>query len=98
MRFEKYFIKIKPPTKEGLQKALNLLEDIDLRDDIEKINTSTLIITSKKDMVCSYKASIWLQSAIKGSQIFLFDSSGHIPFINHKKKCIQLIDEFFKVN
>ncbi len=98
MRFEKYFIKIKPPTKEGLEKALNLLEDIDLRDDVEKINTSTLIITSKKDMVCSYKASIWLQSAIKGSQIFLCDSSGHIPFINHKKKCIQLIDEFIKVN
>ena len=98
MRFEKYFIKIKPPTKEGLEKALNLLEDIDLRDDVERINTSTLIITGKKDMVCSYKASIWLQSAIKGSQIFLFDSSGHIPFINHKKKCIQLIDEFIKVN
>ena len=31
---------------------------------------------------------------IKESQIFIFDSAGHIPFVNYQRKCFELIEEF----
>ena len=33
---------------------------------------------------------------IKESKIFIFDSAGHIPFVNYKKKCFELIKEFLE--
>ncbi|MAS00050.1 MAG: hypothetical protein CMH24_01590 [Nitrosomonadales bacterium] len=97
-RFEKHYINEKPGLKLGLEKSLNILEDNDLRNDIKKIQIPTLIITGKKDNICSYKASIWLHSEIKDSKLFIFESEGHIPFINNKKKFFQIIHQFIKIN
>ena len=85
-----------PPTKEGLEKSLEILEKVDIRKDIKNINIPTLIISGKQDTISDYKASIWMQSKIKKSQIFVFDSAGHIPFINYHRKCFQLIKKFIK--
>ena len=65
-----------------------------MRKDIKNINIPTLIIVGKKDTISNYKASIWLNSKIKKSEIFIFDLAGHLPFINYQKKFIQLIEEF----
>ena len=93
-KLEKFFIGQQPPTKEGLEKSLEILEEIDMRKDIKNINIPTLIIVGKKDTISNYKASIWLNSKIKKSEIFIFDLAGHLPFINYQKKFIQLIEEF----
>ena len=95
-KLENDFMDEHPPTKEGLEKSLEILEKVDIRKDIKNINIPTLIISGKQDTISDYKASIWMQSKIKKSQIFVFDSAGHIPFINYQRKCFQLIKKFIK--
>ena len=93
-KLENSFIGEQPPKKDGLEKALEILEEIDMRNDIKNINIPTLIISGKKDEISNYKASMWMHSKIKGSQIFIFDSAGHIPFVNYQRKCFELIEKF----
>ncbi len=93
-KLENSFMDEQPPKKEGLEKALEILEEIDIRNDIKNINIPTLIISGKKDNISNYRASMWMHSQIKESKIFIFDSAGHIPFINYQRKCFELIKEF----
>ena len=97
-KFDNYFIYDKPPTKQGLEKSLNILENNDLRDEIKKIKVPTLIVTGKKDLLCDYQASKWIHSEIRGSELFIFESEGHIPFITNKKKFFQIMHQFIKAN
>ena len=71
-----------------------MLEKMDMRNDLKNIKIATLIISGKQDSISNYKASIWMQSEIKESKIFIFDLAGHIPFINYQRKCLELVEEF----
>jgi pimeloyl-ACP methyl ester carboxylesterase len=51
----------------GMQSALNVLKNTDLRNEVKKIDKPTLIITGDKDRLTSSKASIWLYEKIRGS-------------------------------
>jgi pimeloyl-[acyl-carrier protein] methyl ester esterase len=95
-KLESDSINKRPSTKEGLEKSLEILEKVDIRENIKNINIPTLIISGKQDTISDYKASIWMQSQIKESEIFIFDSAGHLPFISHQRKCYQLVKEFIK--
>jgi len=93
-KLENDFMGQQLPTKEGLEKSLEILAEIDMRNEVKNINIPALIITGKLDYISNYKASIWMQSQIKESKIFIFDSAGHIPFLNHQRTCFKLIKEF----
>ena len=93
-KLENNFIDEQRPKKEGLDKALKILEEIDMRNDLKNINVPTLIISGKRDVITNYKASIWMQSKIKKSEIFIFDSAGHMPFISYQRECFELIKKF----
>jgi len=95
-KLENDFMGQQPPTKEGLEKSLEILEEIDMRNDVKNINIPTLIISGKQDAISNYKASIWMQSQIKESKIFIFDLAGHTPFVNYQSKCFELVEEFLK--
>ena len=95
-KLENDFMNEQPPTKDGLEKSLEILEKVDIRKDIENINIPTLLISGKQDSISDYKASIWMKSKIKESEIFIFESAGHIPFINYQRKCFHLIKKFIK--
>ena len=93
-KLENDFMDQQSPTKEGLEKSLEILEEIDMRNDVKNINIPTLIISGKQDYISNYKASIWMQSQIKESKIFIFDLAGHMPFLNYQRKCFELVEEF----
>ena len=93
-KLENNFMDQQPPTKEGLERSLEILEEIDMRNDVKNINIPTLIISGKQDSISNYKASIWMQSQIKESKIFIFDLAGHMPFFNYQTKCFELVEEF----
>ena len=93
-KLESDFMGQQPPTKKGLEKSLEILEEIDMRNDLKNINIPTLIISGKQDSISNYKASVWMQSQIKESKIFIFDLAGHMPFLNYQTKCFELVEEF----
>ena len=54
MRFlKKTFIELKDENKSGMQFALNVLKETDLRNEVKKIDKPTLIITGDKDRLTS---------------------------------------------
>ena len=74
MRFEKYFIKIKPPTKEGLEKALNLLEDIsEVPSTVKKEDNKSDIITILIKIRHILESSInnWVENGYTIQDIFI---------------------------
>ena len=64
---------------------------------IKEYNIPTLIISGKQDSISNYKASIWMQSQIKESKIFIFDLVFRLTILNYQRKCFELVEEFLGV-
>jgi pimeloyl-[acyl-carrier protein] methyl ester esterase len=97
MRFLKNtFIELRDENKSGMQSALNVLRETDLRDEVKKIDKPTLIITGGKDRLTSSKASIWLYEKIKGATLNEIKGANHMPFISHKEKMTESVKKFLQ--
>ena len=97
MRFLKNtFIEIRDDNKSGMQSALNVLKNTDLRNEIKKIDKPTLIITGDKDRLTSSKASIWLYEKIEGARLKEIKGANHMPFISHRETMIESVKKFLQ--
>jgi len=96
MRFLKNtFIEIRD-NKSGMQSALNVLKETDLRNEVKKIDKPTLIITGDKDRLTSLKASIWLYEKIKGAKLKEIKGANHMPFISHRETMTESVKKFLQ--
>ena len=97
MRFLKNeFIELRGENKSGMQSALNVLKEVDLRNDVKKIDKLTLIITGDKDRLTSTKASVWLYETIKGATLKEIKGANHMPFISHKETMTASVKKFLQ--
>ena len=97
MRFLKNtFIGIRDENKSGMQSALNVLKETDLRNEVKKIDKPTLIITGDKDRLTSLKASIWLYEKIKRAKLKEIKGANHLPFISHKETMTESVKKFLQ--
>ncbi|MDA9299804.1 alpha/beta fold hydrolase [bacterium] len=97
MRFlKKEFIELRGENKSGMQSALNVLKEADLRNDVKKIDKLTLIITGDKDRLTSTKASVWLYETIKGATLKEIKGANHMPFISHKETMTASVKKFLQ--
>ena len=97
MRFLKNtFIEISDDNKSGMQSALNVLKETDLRNEIKKIDKPTLIITGDKDRLTSLKASIWLYEKIKRAKLKEIKGANHMPFISHRETMTESVKKFLQ--
>ena len=90
------FIELSDENKSGMQSALNVLKEVDLRNDVKKIDKITLIITGDKDRLTSIKASVWLYETIKGATLKEIKGANHMPFISHKKTITASVKKFLQ--
>jgi pimeloyl-[acyl-carrier protein] methyl ester esterase len=90
------FIEIRDENKSGMQSALNVLKETDLRNEVKKIDKPTLIITGDKDRLTSLKASIWLYEKIKGATLKEIKGANHMPFISHTETMTKLVKKFLQ--
>ena len=90
------FIELRDENKSGMQSALNVLKEADLRNDVKKIDKLTLIITGDKDRLTSSKASIWLYEKIKGATLKEIRGANHMPFISHRKIMTESVKKFLQ--
>ena len=99
MRFlKKNFIHSSRHKTHGMQNALEILKNTDLRKEIKKINKQSLIIVGDKDRLTYPDASVWLSKNIKASTLVRIKGANHMPFISHSKEIIDSIKEFTNVN
>ena len=97
MRFLKNtFIEIRDDNKSGMQSALNVLKETDLRNEVQKIDKPTLIIAGDKDRLTSSKASIWLYEKIKRAKLKEIKGANHMPFISHREKMTESVKKFLQ--
>ena len=97
MRFLKNeFIELKDENKSGMQLALNVLKETDLRYEVQKIDKPTLIIAGDKDRLTSSKASIWLYEKIKGATLKEIKGANHMPFISHREIMTESVKKFLQ--
>ena len=97
MRFLKNeFIELSNENKSGMQSALKILKEADLRNDVKKIDKLTLIITGDKDRLTSTKASVWLYETIKGATLKEIKGANHMPFISHKETMTASVKKFLQ--
>ena len=97
MRFLKNtFIEMRDENKSGMQSALNVLKETDLRNEVKKIDKPTLIITGDKDRLTSLKASIWLYEKIKRAKLKEIKGANHMPFISHKETMTESVKKFLQ--
>ena len=97
MRFLKNkFIELKNENKSGMQLALNVLKETDLRNEVQKIDKPTLIIAGDNDRLTSSKASIWLYEKIKGATLKEIKGANHMPFISHREIMTESVKKFLQ--
>jgi len=73
-----------------------LLPHFDLTDQLEWINTPTLIIAGAYDWVCTPLASRYLAEHIKVAEFVLFEDCGHMPFIEDPERFIDVVVTFIR--
>lgn len=82
--------------KEVLLQDMRACDDYNGEMDLERINTPTLIICGKEDVMTPVSLSMELHERIKGSMISLIDSSGHMVQMEKPDELGNTIREFIK--
>src|SRR5665647_2121592 len=78
--------------------CLIALRDTDLRSDMGEIKIPTLIMHGKKDKICSFDLALQMKAVIAGSQIIVFEKSGHSLFLEETAKFNKELIRFSKNN
>ena len=86
----KEFKEIPLPQKEGSIKLLNEFINLDLRNDLKKINIPTYLIHGKQDKIINYEGSVFAHSQIQNSDLILTDSH-HAPFLEDENLIFNII-------
>ena len=61
---------------------------------LSKIKVPVLIISGKKDVYISYKASEFMSNRIKGSKLIILEKADHIPLIRNPKLIFEILSDF----
>jgi proline iminopeptidase len=62
--------------------------------DFGKVTASSLIIVGRHDFVCPVGMSEQIHQGIHGSQLAIFEKTGHIPWIEEPEKFFSLVTQF----
>ncbi len=66
----------------------------DLTPEIAKFRLPVLVITGRYDMNVAPVVALKIHRAIPGSQLVVFDRSGHLPFFEEPERFKKVVEEF----
>lgn len=81
-------------SQQAISNALYMLEQSDLRDDIQKLEVPCLSIFGKHDQLVPFAIIKSLKQLNPQNKICLFEQSAHVPFLTEKKLFINTLDNF----
>lgn len=82
------------PQVSSLHDGLNLLNDVDLRESLSRINVPFLRIYGKLDSLVPKKVIPLVNDLVENSQTYIFDKASHAPFISHTQEFINVVKDF----
>ncbi len=90
------FVLGSPPSPEGLENGLTILETWDLREGIKNLAQPTCFMFGRLDPITPVKTMNVMQSLYPDFKYVLFNKAAHMPFLSHTELFIQEILEFIK--
>lgn len=82
------------PQPAMLQQGLQLLEQADLRTQLDKITCPTLIINSERDTLVPPAAAQYLAEHLPNGRSVIIKGAGHAPFLSHTATVTQFMERF----
>lgn len=84
-----------PPDVDSLLGALNLLRDLDLREEFTALSQPILSIWGGRDRLVPSAQSIELERLCSASiSAILIDNAAHLPFVTHSQEVLAALREF----
>ncbi len=84
------------PTQTTLQRALQILLDADLRDEIADIRKPTLLIHGDRDTLAPVQAAHWMMQQLPHGFLRVISGSAHAPFLSHSAQFIATLNQFLE--
>lgn len=84
------------PTMGSLQKALRILLENDLREDIENLHKPALLIHGDRDSLAPVQAAHWLAQHLPFGRLRVIAGASHAPFLSHPQPFTEALIEFLE--
>ncbi len=84
------------PTQTTLQRALQILLDADLRDEVASIRKPTLLIHGDRDTLAPVQAAHWMMQQLPQGFLRVMSGSAHAPFLSHSEQFIAALNQFLE--
>ncbi len=78
----------------AVTQSITALRDLDLRDELEKIDIPVVIFQGTQDKLIEYALAEQLYKGIKNSYIVKFENSGHALFVEEAEKFNRELEKF----
>lgn len=84
------------PTQATLQRALQILLDTDLREELTNIRKPTLLIHGDRDTLAPVQAAHWMMQQLPHGFLRVMSGSAHAPFLSHTEQFITALNQFLE--
>ncbi len=84
------------PTQTTLQRALQVLLDTDLRDEMIDIRKPTLLIHGDRDTLAPVQAAHWMSQHLPLGFLRVIAGASHAPFLSHQTQFIEALIQFLE--
>jgi pimeloyl-[acyl-carrier protein] methyl ester esterase len=84
------------PTTQTLRKALQILLDTDLREEIEFLRKPTLLIHGDRDTLAPVQAAHWMMKNLPAGYLRVMAGASHAPFLSHQEAFIEALVQFLE--
>jgi pimeloyl-[acyl-carrier protein] methyl ester esterase len=84
------------PAKKALRGGLDILNTVDLRQQLSKIQQPTLRIYGKLDGLVPIKAVEKINALFPASQVLIFNKASHAPFLSHGDRFCEQVIQFIE--
>ena len=84
------------PTQSTLGRALNVLLDSDLRDEVANIRKPTLLIHGDRDTLTPVQAAHWMMQQLPHGFLRVMAGAAHAPFLSHTDQFIDTLNQFLE--
>ena len=84
------------PTQSTLQRALHVLLESDLREEIPDIRKPTLLIHGDRDTLTPVQAAHWMMQQLPIAYLRVLSGAAHAPFLSHSHQFIETLNQFLE--
>ncbi len=84
------------PTSQTLHRALNILLDTDLRNEVDRLRKPTLLIHGDRDTLAPVQAAHWMMQNLPMGYLRVMAGASHAPFLSHQEQFVEALIQFLE--